>query len=83
MLKQHQLYDKFTKYELWLKEVMSIEHVISSGDIFVDPSKVEIVLNWEAPKKVIEIYSFLGMARYYRWFIKDFSMLANPMIKLT
>ena len=41
------------------------------------------IMSWERPKSVFEIRSFLGLARYYRRFIKDFSRLAAPMTKLT
>ena len=49
----------------------------------VDPEKVEAVMSWERPKSVFEIRSFLGLAGYYRRFIKDFSRLATPMTRLT
>ena len=58
-------------------------HVISGGGITVDPSKVDAVLQWEAPKSVTKIRSFLGLASYYRQFIKSFSKLALPLTKLT
>jgi hypothetical protein len=40
------------------------------------------VLNWMPPTTSLEIQSFLGLAGYYRWFIKDFSKIAKPMMKL-
>ena len=49
----------------------------------MDPKKVEAVMSWERPKSVFEIRSFLGLARYYRRLIEDFSRLAAPMTKLT
>jgi len=57
--------------------------VISQGGIVVDPSKIEVILKWESPKSVFEIRSFLGLAGYYRRFIKGFSKLALPLTKLT
>ncbi|WVZ89388.1 hypothetical protein U9M48_035803, partial [Paspalum notatum var. saurae] len=48
-----------------------------------DPSKVEDMLNWKQPKTITEIRSFLGLAGYYRRFIKDFSKNAKPMTSLT
>ena len=45
--------------------------------------KVEAVMNWERPKSVFEIRSFLGLVGYYRRFIEDFSRLAAPMTRLT
>ena len=48
-------------------------HVVLSSGVYVDLEKVEEVANWERPKSVFEILSFLGLARYYRGFFKDFS----------
>ena len=83
MLKEKQLYAKLSKCEFWLKEVSFLEHVISSGGISVDPVKIEAVSQWEAPKSISEIRSFLGLAGYYRKFIEGFSKLALPLTQLT
>ena len=56
--------------------------MLASG-VLVDPEKVKAVMSWERPKSVFEIRSFLGLAGYYRRFIKDFSRLATPMTRLT
>ena len=56
---------------------------MSASGVSVDPEKVEVVMSWERPKSVFEILSFLGLARYYRRFIYDFSRLAAPMTRLT
>ena len=81
-LRENQLYAKLSKCEFWLKEVSFLGHVISEGGVSVDPGKVRDVLEWEAPKNVSEIRSFLGMAGYYRCFIEGFSKIARPMTKL-
>jgi len=82
-LRDRQLYAKFSKCEFWLKKVSFVGHVISQGVIVVDPSKKEVVLEWESPKSFFENRSFLGLARYYRRFIEGFSKLALPLTKLT
>ena len=83
LLRDHQLYAKFSKCEFWLTEVRFLGHVVSASGVSVDPEKVEAVMSWERPKSVFEIHSFLGLAGYYRRFIEDFSRLAAPMMKLT
>jgi hypothetical protein len=68
--------------EFWMKQVAFLGHIISKGGISMDPSKVQDVLSWNAPTSVGDIRSFLGLAGYYRRFIKGFSKISNPMIEL-
>jgi hypothetical protein len=65
-LRSNQLYAKFSKCEFWLTKVAFLGHVISAGGISVDPSKVKDMLNWMPPTNALEIWSFLGLAGYYR-----------------
>ena len=83
ILRKEKLYAKFSKCEFWLKEVQFLGHVVSSEGIKVDPAKIEAVVNWERPKTPTEVRSFLGLAGYYRRFVKDFAKLATPLTKLT
>ena len=49
----------------------------------VDPSKIETVKNWVRPTNVSEIRSFVGLASYYRRFVKGFSSIASQLTNLT
>ena len=55
-----------------MKEVRFLGHVVSQGRILVDPSKVEAVVSWERPTMVTKVKGFIGLAGYYRRFIKGF-----------
>ena len=83
LLRDHQLYAKFSKCEFWLTEVRFLGHVVPASGVSVDPEKVEAMMSWERPKSVFEIRSFLGLAGYYTRFIEDFSRLAAPMTRFT
>ncbi|GKE15449.1 putative reverse transcriptase domain-containing protein [Tanacetum coccineum] len=50
LLKKEKLYAKFSKCEFWLREVQFLGHVINGNGIHVDPSKIEAVKNWKAPR---------------------------------
>jgi hypothetical protein len=82
LLRDHQLYAKFSKCEFWLKTVPFLGHVLSESGISVDPSKVQEVMDWKAPTTVHEVRSFLGLAGYYRCFIPDFLKIGKPMMSL-
>nr|GEV16410.1 putative reverse transcriptase domain-containing protein [Tanacetum cinerariifolium] len=58
-------------------------HVINNDGIHVDPSKIEAVKNWEAPKLPTEVRLFLGLVGYYRRFIANFSKIAKSLTILT
>ncbi|GJW33721.1 putative reverse transcriptase domain-containing protein [Tanacetum coccineum] len=54
LLKKEKLYAKFSKCEFWLQEVQFLRHVINGDGFHVDPSKIEAVKNWEAPRTLSE-----------------------------
>ena len=81
-LRTHQLYAKLSKCEFWLNSVSFLGHVISKEGVRVDPKKVEAVSNWSRPTNVTEIHNFLGIAGYYRRFVKDFSRIYAPLTRL-
>ncbi|XP_070668228.1 uncharacterized protein [Malus domestica] len=51
--------------------------------VFIDDILIAAVENWEQPRTVTEVRSFLGLASYYRRFVKDFSVIALPLTRIT
>ena len=83
ILRENKLYAKFSKCQFWLDGVAFLGHVILAEGVYVDPQKIEAIVNWKPPTNVTEIRSFLGLAGYYRKFVEGFSKLATPLNKLT
>ncbi|GJT33263.1 putative reverse transcriptase domain-containing protein [Tanacetum coccineum] len=83
LLKKEKLYAKFSKCDFWISTVQFLGHVIDSRGIHVDPAKIKAVKDWASPTTPTEIRQFLGLAGYYRRFIKGFSKIAKPLTELT
>ncbi|GJY96740.1 putative reverse transcriptase domain-containing protein [Tanacetum coccineum] len=83
LLRKEKLYAKFSKCEFWISIVQFLGHLIDNQGLHVDPAKMEAVKNWASHTTPTEIRQFLGIASYYRRFIKDFSKIANTLTKLT
>ncbi|GJR91566.1 putative reverse transcriptase domain-containing protein, partial [Tanacetum coccineum] len=83
LLKEEELYAKFSKCEFWLSKVQFLGHMIDSEGIHVDPAKIKSIKDWASPKTPTEIHQFLGLAGYYQRFIEGFSKISRPMTKLT
>ena len=83
ILRERQLYAKFSKCQFWLDKVAFLGYVISAEGMSVDPKKIEAVVNWKPPKNVSEVRNFLGLVGYYRKFVEGFSKIAAPLTKLT
>jgi hypothetical protein len=62
---------KLSKCEFWLKQVAFLGHIVLKGGIFMDPSKVQNVLSWNAHMSVGNIRSFLGLLGIIRGLLKD------------
>jgi hypothetical protein len=62
--------------------VAYLSHVISADGVAMDGEKVEVVLSWPPPTTVRAVRTFLGLAGYYRCFIKDYGATAAPLTQL-
>jgi hypothetical protein len=82
VLREHQLYVKFNKCELFQKKIHYSGHVLSEEGVAIDPKKIRSIMEWPTPKDVLDIISFMGLAGYYKIFIKRFSKIGCPITTL-
>ena len=68
----------------WVKqEVSFLGHIVSAKGMTPDPVNTEKVRNFPVPRNIKDIQRFIGIASYYRRFIKNFATIASPLHKLT
>jgi len=82
-LEENNLYVKPEKCMWKARKIGFLGVVIGPDGIEMEAEKVDGVLNWPQPKNVKDVRKFLGLANYYRRFIKDFTQVARPMNVLT
>ena len=78
-LEENNLFVKPEKCKWKVREVEFLGVVIGPKGEKMQREKVEGVLNWLVPRNVKEVQKFLGLANYYRRFIKDFARIAVPL----
>ena len=78
-LEENNLYVKLEKCMWKMRKIGFLEVVIGHNGIEMEKEKVNRVLSWPEPKNVKDVRKFLGLANYYRRFIKDFTQVARPM----
>jgi len=74
-LEENDLYVKPEKCTWKVQKVNFLEVIMGQGRIKMEEDKVAGVLNWPTPKMVRDVRKFLGLANYYRQFVKDFTRL--------
>ena len=82
MLREHQVYAKFSKCDFFKDKIQYLGHVITKDGISVDPDKIKAIEKWPVPKDVTDVRSFMGITGYYRRFIEGFSRIANAITSL-
>jgi len=82
-LEENDLYIKPEKCVWKVQKIGFLDVVIGPNGIEMEKEKMNGVLSWPEPKNVKDVRKFLGLANYYRRFIKDFAQVARPMNMLT
>ena len=82
-LREQRLALKLSKCSFDANEVEYLGLLVSAGAIKMDPTKLLAIKNWNPPRDVKAVRSFIGFCNFYRKFIPGFSDLAKPLLSLT
>jgi hypothetical protein len=73
---------KLSKCAFAQTQISYLGHVISAVGVGTDPSKLDAISQWPSPSSVKELRSFLGLAGYYRRFVRHFGIISKPLTNL-
>jgi hypothetical protein len=82
LLAKDQWVVKLKKCNFAKQEIRYLGHILSSQGVQTDPEKVTAVLHWPTPSNVRDLRGFLGLAGFYRKFVRHFAIIAKPLTQL-
>lgn len=82
ILKKCNLKAKLSKCKFFTPELKFLGHIVSASGMTPDPAKVAVVQEWPTPRSLYEVRSFLGLANYFRKYIRAYSAVAAPLTDL-
>ena len=83
VMRKNQLFAKMSKCAFAVPRVEYLGHYISAQGIATDPAKIKAVMEWPVPRTLKQLRGLLGLAGYYRRFVKGFGSIAGPLHVLT
>jgi hypothetical protein len=78
-LQEHRLFIQEVQVFIWARFGAYLGYVISANGVEMDAQKVQAVRDWPTPRSARAVREFMRLARYYRWFVKDFGTIATPL----
>ncbi|XP_074303621.1 putative mitochondrial protein AtMg00860 [Silene latifolia] len=81
-LRDNHLFVKKEKCDFAQPEVKFLGHIVGKRELRIDPKNITAIKEWDTPRNVFELRSFLGLANYYQGFIREYSKIAAPLTDL-
>jgi len=82
-LRTHSLQENIEKYNFTMRSVSYLGFIMDEHGFRMDPSKIEVLRDWKRPTNTHELKSFLGLANFYRKFMRYFSEIAHSLHQIT
>ena len=82
-LEENDLFVKLEKCVWKVREVGFLGVIIGEDRVRMEKEKVQGVIEWPVPRSVRNVQKFLGLANYYRRFVKNFAKIAKPLHEMT
>jgi len=79
---RYQIALNLKKFLFYVPFGILLGHVVCKKGLMVDPAKITVIVNLEAPRSVKQLREMLGHTRYYRNFIKAYAQITTPLEKL-
>jgi hypothetical protein len=78
-LRQHKLYANLEKFSFGMNKVQYLGYIVDENGVHVDPTNIQVTRDWPAPTTLTKLWSFLGLANFYRRFVLGFSHIASAL----
>lgn len=82
LLRKHRFKLKIEKCKFLRTQVNYLGYIINQDGCLPNPNKIECIIKYPTPKNVTETQRFLGMANYFRKYVRNYAFLAKPMYNL-